>query len=319
MIKEIFDNQRRHTEHFFDTLDLEQIETLTRSLIEGNGTLFFTGIGKSGLVAKKIAYTMISTGTRAFYLSPTDALHGDLGMVSDADTFIVFSKSGESRELLDLAPAIRKKGAKLVGVVCAAHSRLDALCDSTIRLPFRGELCPFNMAPTVSTTVQLLFGDLLTIALMKQKKFTLDEYALNHPSGQIGKRITLKVSDLMLTGDAVPICKPDDTLRETLVTLSNKRCGCVLIVDDCRLLKGIFTDGDLRRSLQKMGSDLLDTPMKTLMSSSPRTVFSDVFAYEALEKMEADPARRIAALPVIDSSSKIEGLLLLHDIIQSGL
>ncbi len=269
MLKELLDKQRSYTDYFFAALDIQPIEQLIQLLLKCQGVLFFTGVGKSGLVAKKIGLTMVSTGTRAFYLSPTDAVHGDLGMVSPKDVFIIFSKSGESDELLHLIPAIRNKGAILVGIVCNPHSRLAAACHISVTLPFKHELCPFDMAPTMSTTIQLLFGDLLTIALMRHKNFTLDEYALNHPSGRIGKRMTLKVKDLMLTGNRIPICRPEDYLRDILVELSNKRCGCVLIADQNFKLLGIFTDGDLRRTLQKFGAQVLESCMYEIMTPIP--------------------------------------------------
>jgi arabinose-5-phosphate isomerase len=319
MLKELLDNQRNYTDHFFKTLDLQPIEQLVQLLLQCSGVLFFTGVGKSGLVAKKIAFTMVSTGTRAFYLSPTDAVHGDLGMVSSHDAFIILSKSGETEELLDLVPAIRNKGAKLIGVVCKPQSRLAATCHVSVTLPFQRELCPFDMAPTMSTTSQLLFGDLLAIALMRYKNFSLDEYALNHPSGQIGKRITLKVKDLMLTGDRIPLCGPEERLGEILVELSNKRCGCILIADKNRKLLGIFTDGDLRRTLQKVGGQVLEARMDEVMNSRPSSILPEVLAWEAMKRMEADDQRRIMMLPVVDSESRVLGLLHLHDIIQSGL
>ena len=204
MLQELIDKQRSYTNHFFESFDLAEIGKLVNMLMLTEGIIFFSGVGKSGLIAKKIAFTMASTGTRALFLSPTDALHGDIGIVSEKDVFIMLSKSGESDELIHLAPAIRNKGATVVGIVCNDKSRLGLICDYTFKLPFQGELCPFDMAPTMSTTYQLLFGDLLTIALMRHKKFSLDEYALNHPSGRIGKRITLKVQDIMLTDHAFP-------------------------------------------------------------------------------------------------------------------
>jgi arabinose-5-phosphate isomerase len=319
MLKELLDNQRNYTDHFFATLDLQPVEQLVQRLLQCQGVLFFTGVGKSGLVAKKIAFTMVSTGTRAFYLSPTDALHGDIGMVSSQDIFIMLSKSGESDELLNLVPAIRNKGATLIGVVCEPDSRLAAACHITLTLPFKSELCPFDMAPTMSTTIQLLFGDLLTIALMRHKNFSIDEYALNHPSGRIGKRITLKVKDLMLIGERVPLCRAEDRLRDILVELSNKRCGCILITDENSTLLGIFTDGDLRRTLQKFGGQVLEAPMRELMNSHPSSIGPEILAWEAMKRMEADYTRRIMMLPVSDSDGKILGLLHLHDIIQSGL
>jgi arabinose-5-phosphate isomerase len=319
MLKELLDNQRHYTDHFFKTLDLQPIEQLVQLLLQSRGVLFFTGVGKSGLVAKKIAFTMVSTGTRALYLSPTDAVHGDLGMVSSHDTFMILSKSGESDELLDLIPALRKKGATLIGVVCRQKSRLSAACHLTVTLPFQRELCPFDMAPTMSSTSQLLFGDLLAIALMRYKNFSLDQYALNHPSGQIGRRITLKVKDIMLTRERIPLCSPDDRLGDILVELSNKRCGCILVVDENGTLLGIFTDGDLRRTLQKKGGQVLEARMQEVMNPHPSSIDPDVLAWEALKRMEADSQQRIMMLPVVDSEFKLIGLLHLHDIIQKGL
>jgi arabinose-5-phosphate isomerase len=319
MLQELLDKQRDYTNHFFSALDLRPIEQLVDHLLKCSGMLFFTGIGKSGLVAKKIAFTMVSTGTRACYLSPTDAVHGDLGMVSSDDVFIMLSKSGESDELLNLVPAIRNRGATLVGVVCNPHSRLAAVCNTTLTLPFQHELCPFDMAPTMSTMAQLLFGDLLTIALMRQKNFSIEEYALNHPSGRIGKRMTLKVKDLMLTGDRIPICGPKDHLGNILVELSNKRCGCILIIDENLQLLGIFTDGDLRRILQKYGGQVLQACMQDIMNPHPSHIGPDVLAWEAMKQMEADDQRRMMMLPVVDSNSKVLGLLHLHDIMQNGL
>lgn len=319
MLKELLDKQKLYTEYFFQNLDLEPIEKLMQYLSSCKGMIFLSGIGKSGIVAKKIAYTMVSTGTRAFYLTPIDALHGDLGMVTSEDVFIILSKSGESDELLNLIPAIKNKGAHLVGLVCNPSSKLAAACDSLIVLPFMRELCPFDMAPTISTTAQSLFGDLLTIALMKQKNFTLNEYALNHPSGRIGKRITLKVKDLMLKDDKVPLCHPDDFLKDVLVTLSNKRCGCILIVDEQKKLLGIFTDGDLRRTLQEIGGDFLSIPIKELMYTHPKTIDSNALAWDAMKMMEADPKKRITVLPVINDERIVQGLIHIHDIVQSGL
>jgi arabinose-5-phosphate isomerase len=319
MLKEILDKQSNSASHYFSSLDLEESEKIVELLLQCPGMIFFTGVGKSGLVAKKIAFTMVSTGTRALYLSPMDALHGDLGMVSSQDVFIMLSKSGESDELINLVPAIRNRGATLVGVVCNGRSRLGAACHHTIQLPFERELCPFDMAPTTSTTAQVMFGDLLSIALMQHKKFSLDQYALNHPSGRIGKRITLKVKDLMLTGERIPLCSPEDKLGDVLVELSNKRCGCIVVADETRKLHGIFTDGDLRRSLQKQGGGVLSVKVKELMTVNPRWTGPDVMAWEAMKSMESDYQKRIMMLPVLDYERKVLGLLHMHDVVQSGL
>ncbi|MBA3720814.1 MAG: KpsF/GutQ family sugar-phosphate isomerase [Parachlamydiaceae bacterium] len=319
MLKQILEKQASSTSHYFNSLDLEQTEKIVELLLNCKGIIFFTGVGKSGLVAKKIAFTMVSTGTRSMYLSPIDALHGDLGMVTNNDIFIILSKSGESDELINLVPAIRNRGAILISVVCNAESRLTSMCHHNILLPFERELCPFDMAPTTSTTVQVMFGDLLSIALMQHKKFSIDQYALNHPSGRIGKRITLKVKDLMLTGSRVPFCHPEAMVKEILVELSNKRCGCILVVDDKHHLQGIFTDGDLRRSLQKNGGAILDVKIHELMTVNPRSTGPDVMAWEAMKFMESDYQKRIMMMPVLDENRKLLGLIHMHDVVQSGL
>lgn len=319
MLKELLDKQREYSNLFLDSLDLEESQKMVDLLLQCKGVIFFTGIGKSGLVAKKIAFTMVSTGTRALYLSPTDALHGDLGMVSSNDVFIILSKSGESDELINLIPSIRNKGAVLLGVVCNAHSRLARACHHSVTLPVHKELCPFDMAPTMSTTAQLMFGDLLTIALMRHKNFSLDEYALNHPSGRIGKRITLKVKDLMLTGSKVPLCRADHKVVDILVELSNKRCGCILVTNEDFKMLGIFTDGDLRRALQNKGGSVLETKMSELMTTNPRWVGEETLAWEAMKVMEADYQKRITVLPVINEERTILGVIHMHDIVQSGL
>lgn len=319
MLDEILDRQKALTNAYFDSLDLEKAEKFLEILANCQGIIFFTGIGKSGFVAKKIAFTMISTGTRAMYLSPTDAVHGDIGMVSNKDVFVMLSKSGESDELLNLVPAIRNKGATLLGVVCNPESRLAKACHYAMNLPFDHELCPFDMVPTMSTIYQALFGDLLTVALMQKNQFTLDQYALNHPSGRIGKRIVLKVKDIMLTGSRIPLCHPDDELQNVLVELSKKRCGCVLVVDKDQHLLGIFTDGDLRRSLQKFGGEILKAKIQDIMTANPHFIEPDLLAWEAMKAMEANYQQRMMVMPVVDQDGKVAGLLHIHDIIQTGL
>lgn len=319
MLKELLDKQRNCTDHFFTSIDLQPIEQLVQLLLNCKGSIVFTGVGKSGLVAKKISFTMVSTGTRSYYLSPTDAMHGDLGMVSPNDIFLILSKSGESEELINLIPAIQNKGATTIAVVCHPFSRLAKACHMKVILPFKQELCPYDLAPTMSTTAQLLFGDLLTIALMRQKNISLDHYALNHPSGRIGKRTSLKVKDLMLTDERIPLCKPDDYLEDILVELSKKRCGCILVADENLKLLGLFTDGDLRRTLEKFKGNALKLRMHEIMNSCPSSISPEALAWNAMQEMEADPKRRIMMLPVLDEEKNILGLIHLHDILQSGL
>jgi len=319
MIQELLEKERRYINYFFDHLDLESSERLFEAFKQCRGVIVFTGVGKSGLVAQKIAATMTSTNSRALFLSPTDALHGDIGIVGQNDLFVFLSKSGESDELIAMLPSLRNKGAKTAAIVSNSTSRLAKACDLVMELPVEKELCPFDMAPTISTTVQMLFGDLLAIALMQEKKFTLDDYALNHPAGRIGKRITVKVGDLMITGGGVPLCKEGDKLVDILVELSNKRCGCILIADDEGKLCGIFTDGDLRRTLQSEGAEALQKQMRAIMISSPKTIGPEALATKAISIMEGTGKGEVTVLPVVDEEKKIVGLIKLHDIVQSGI
>ncbi|TXI39306.1 MAG: KpsF/GutQ family sugar-phosphate isomerase [Nitrosomonas sp.] len=319
MLRELFDLNRSYIEHFFENVDIAAADHIFTIMKECKGSLCFSGVGKSALVAKKIAVTMVSTGTRASYVSATDALHGDLGIVTDQDVFTFFSKSGESDELLSLAPYIRNKGAQLIAIVSHADSRLAKACHHSIVLPVKQELCPFNLAPTTSTAIQMIFGDVLTVALMREKRFTLDAYALNHPAGRIGKRISLRVRDLMLTGPRLPLCKPDDQIINVLGELSSKGRGCILVVDDNGFLLGIFTDGDLRRSLQKYGVTALEKPLSELMTTTPRCIDDHELAWDAMKVMESNQKSAISLMPVVDKDKKVLGLIHMHDILQSGL
>jgi arabinose-5-phosphate isomerase len=319
MLKELLAQEKISLDYFFDHIDLSQAEGLVEDILACKGVVVFTGVGKSGLVAEKIAVTMASTGSKAIYLSPTNALHGDMGMVDSNDIFVILSKSGESDELLTLIPAVRNKGAKIVAIISNDNSRLAKASDTVILLPLKKELCPFNLVPTTSTTIQMIFGDLLSIAIMSRKNFSLDQYALNHPAGRIGKRITLRVRDLMLSGTQLPICDPQATLQEVLVELSNKKCGCIMVANESQQLQGIFTDGDLRRALQAHGSKALEKSMGQLMVNSAKFVSPDILAWDAMQLMEEDQKRPITVLPVLKEDKTIVGILKMHDIIQSGL
>jgi arabinose-5-phosphate isomerase len=318
LIEDLFGETQRYVRHFFEHVDLAAIKKLFAQLQNSSGTIFLTGVGKSGIIAKKIAATMSSSGTKAHYLSPLNALHGDIGAVSKDDTILLMSKSGETDELLHLCPILRNKGANLIAIVSNIESRLAKACDISICLPVARELCPFDMVPTTSTLVQLIFGDLLAIALMRAKNFSVDDFAQNHPAGRLGKRMTFTVHDLMLTGDFLPLAYAQDQLVNVLVELTNKKCGCVIITNDERHLLGIFTDGDLRRSLQKHGATALHKSMDEIMTKTPRFIHSQMLAFDAMKFMEADQKRPITVLPVVDDQ-KVVGIIKMHDIVQSGI
>ena len=318
MLKDLFEEYQRNLNFFFDHIDVNATKKIYDLFLACNGMLIFTGVGKSGIIAEKLAMTMISTGTKALYLPPMNALHGDIGIMTDKDVLICISKSGETDELLSLIPFAQKKGAKTVAWVSNPHSKLLQVCDAGISLPLNKELCPFDLAPTTSTAIQLIFGDVLSVALMKGKKFSLDDYAFNHPAGNIGKKISLTVDELMVKGEHLPLCSPNDRLREVLVTLTNKQCGCVLIVDPRERIQGIFTDGDLRRALQNDAAATLEKQIKDLMTSSFIRTQSGMLAWDALRLMQKDPSRRVMMMPVLENGNLV-GLIRMHDIVQAGI
>jgi arabinose-5-phosphate isomerase len=318
MLSELLKEQQRNIEHYFNRLDLNAVDQVVQECLNTQGLIVFTGVGKSGIIAEKIAMTMISTGTKALYLPPTNFLHGDIGILSASDLFVMMSRSGETEELLRLIPFAKKRGTRLLALVSNPHSRLAKRCDLSINLPFEKELCPFDLAPTSSTTVQLLFGDLLAIALMRFKGFDLSTYALNHPSGAIGKKMSVTVEELMYKDNHVPLANPVDRLIDVLVELTNKKCGALLIADEQKNFLGIFTDGDLRRALQSQGADVLQKSMKELMTPSALTIEKDKLAWDALKIMQRDPQKFVMTLPVVDHG-KVSGILRMHDIVQAGV
>ena len=301
----LFQNTKELIGNFFETFDPAIINELVAKLHGSNGLIFFTGVGKSGLIAQKIAVTMTSTGTRALFLSPTDSLHGDIGLVGKGDFVFLLSKSGESDELLSMIPFLRNREAVLVAVVCNPLSRLAQAAHHVAFLPLKQELCPHDLTPTISTTSQLMFGDLLSICLMKAKNFSASDFAQNHPAGKIGKRALMRVRDLMIKGDQIPLAGAGDKLIDTLVELTNKRAGCVLIQDGIGRLLGIFMDGDLRCALQNRGAAILDLPLQEFMSPNPKKIDPDVLLVDALKIMEADQQHPIMVLPAVDNEGRI--------------
>ncbi len=313
---DLFEKQKKYLNFFFDNLNIEKTNEILDLFISCKESIIFTGIGKSAIIAKKIAQTMLSTGTKAMYIPAVDALHGDIAMISKDDIFVVFSKSGETKELIDLIFYVKKRKAKIVAIISNKNSKIAKISDYFIDLPLEQELCPYNLAPTTSTTIQLIFGDILTIALMSNNKFSINEYAQNHPSGAIGMQINLKVEDLMIKHDLRPICQENDLFKTALPTLSLKKCGCLLIIDKDNKLKGVFTDGDLRRILQKENLEFFNKKMKDIMIISPILIKKDILAIDAMRIMEEK--KQVTIIPVVENE-KLIGLIRMHDIVQTGL
>lgn len=319
VLERLWANQRNYLNYFFDSIEFPQLEKMLKILLDCPGLILLTGIGKSSLIAEKMAVTLTSTGTRALFISPINALHGDIGIVSKNDVFLMISKSGESDELIQLIPYIRNKEAKILSIVSNPNSRLAKASDFFLHIPVDKEICPYNLAPTTSTVVQMIVTDILAISLMEIKQFSKEDFAMNHPSGRIGRRLITKVKDLMQKDESIPICRPNDTLADVLVELSNKRCGCVLVVTAEQKLAGIFTDGDLRRTLQRLGMKALEAVMQDVMTKNPRKIASQELAWTALQQMEQDSKKLITVLPVVDELDKVVGVIRMHDILQSGI
>lgn len=315
-IEKLLAQQALQLKEFFARIDSRALQPLVDLITNCNGSLFLLGVGKSGAIARKLASTFVSTGTKAHYLSVTNALHGDIGCIEAHDVILFLSKSGESDELLSLPGPLRIKGAFLAALVANKKSRLAKAVDLAVEFPFDGELSPFQMIPTTSSTIQLIIGDVIALSVMQARGLTLEQFAHNHPAGQLGKRLTLRVSDLMLTGTQVPAVPPHVVLSEGLLELTHKRCGCLLVLGSENELLGILTDGDLRRHLQKLGPVALERPLRDLMNVHPRTIGPSVGAYQALLEMEKGAP--ITEVPVV-SAQKVIGLLKMHDLLRSGL
>lgn len=315
-IENLLKQQAFLLDQFFAGQDVKSLQQLVDLISRSSGSIYLLGVGKSGAIARKLASTFVSTGTKAHYLSATDALHGDIGNLGHGDIALFLSKSGESDELLALLPHLKQRGADLAAMTMDEKSRLASAVDLVIALPFSRELGPHEMIPTTSCICQLIIGDIVALSVMQTKGITLEQFALNHPAGQLGKRLTLRVENLMLTGDQIPISEAHEPLHQGLLTLTRKRCGCLIIANAQKELLGILTDGDLRRHLQQLGPSALERPLAELMNVSPRTISPKVGAYQALLEMESgDP---VMEMPVV-KADKLVGLLKMHDLLRSGL
>ncbi len=279
------------------------------------GRVAVTGMGKSGIIARKIVATLNSTGTPALFLHPTDAVHGDLGMVRKEDVVICISKSGDTMELNILLPIFKRIGTPVIAMVGNLNSQLARAADIVLDVSVKEEACPFDLAPTSSTTATLAFGDALAMALLDQRNFTAEEFALYHPGGNLGKRLLLKIEELMVKGDAVPKVTQALPLRDAILEMTSKRLGATCVIDSDGKLIGIVTDGDLRRTLQKT-TDVSHLTVEMMMNKHPKTIFPDTLAAVALQEMEA---HNITQLVVVDADHRPVGMVHLHELVKAGL
>ena len=284
------------------------------AMLACRGRVVCTGMGKSGHVARKIAATLASTGTPAFYMHPGEAGHGDLGMVTDADIVLALSYSGESDEVLQLLPVLARQDNCLIAMTGRAESSLARAADIHLDVSVPEEACPLHLAPTSSTTASLALGDALAVALLEARGFTAEDFARSHPAGALGRRLLLHIRDVMHVGDAVPRVHGDASVSEALVEMSRKRLGLTAVVDGEQRLLGLFTDGDLRRALDDAAIDLRGTRIAEVMTRTPKTIGSDALAVEAARLMED---HKINALLVTDGQARVVGALNIHDLLRA--
>ena len=282
------------------------------------GRTVITGMGKSGIIGRKMAATLASTGTPSFYLHPAEGIHGDLGMVTADDVVIALSNSGETGEILHILPSLRRIGAKIIAMVGNPNSSLGKNADVVLDVGVSKEACPLGLAPTSSTTAALAFGDALAVALLSKRKFTADQFAVFHPGGSLGRKLLMTVADVMHAGDENPLVKGDMKVQDALFVITDKGLGAVSVVDDDDKMIGVLTDGDVRRGLSQ-GFSFLTRPVTELMTKAPKTITQDKLAAEALHLMESNKPRPITVLPVIDADKHVIGLLHMTDLVRQGV
>ena len=291
-------------------------EKAVESIYECRGRVVVTGMGKSGLVGKKIAATLASTGTPAFFLHPAEAGHGDLGMVTSRDILLAISNSGETEEIVELIPFLKRFNLRLISITGNPNSTLSRMADVTLDVSVKEEACPFGIVPTASTTATMAIGDAIAVALLVKKGIKEEDFAFFHPGGIIGKKLLITVRDLMHKGDNIPKVFLDTPMSKAVIEMSSKRLGHTIVLDDSGRVEGIIADGDVRRGLEKWGGRLFELTAKEVMSKTPKTVHEEELAAKALSIMES---HSITALVVVDGDGRAIGIIHLHDILKQGI
>ncbi|MCX7834001.1 MAG: KpsF/GutQ family sugar-phosphate isomerase [Ignavibacteria bacterium] len=308
--KAIFTLEKKFSNKDFQKNLKEAIELIYKC----KGKVIVTGLGKSGIVAQKLVSTFNSTGTYSMFLHSSDSLHGDLGLIRPEDVVIIISKSGGTSELKRLIPIFKEFHNKIILITANKNSKLAEDADIVLETSITEEACPFNLAPTSSSTVSLVLGDAIAIALLQKKGFTKENFALFHPGGTLGKKLLLKVEDIMKKGDEIPIVNVNEWLKNVIYTISSKRLGCAIVTDKGKI-KGIITDGDLRRMLEK-NSSIEKIRAKDVMSKNPKVINGNTLAANALEIMERN---KITQLIVSNGKNKVDGIIHMHTLVELGL
>ncbi|MZR62502.1 KpsF/GutQ family sugar-phosphate isomerase [Alcanivorax sp. DP30] len=312
--KRVLDIEARAVNALKDSLD-EQFSLACEQMLKAKGRVIVTGMGKSGHVGNKLAATLASTGTPSFFVHPGEASHGDLGMITPDDVVLALSNSGETAEVLAILPVIKRKGTVLIGMTGRPTSTLAQLSDVHLTVAVDEEACPHNLAPTSSTTAALAMGDALAIALLEARGFTPEDFALSHPGGSLGRRLLLKVDDIMHSGDALPAVTTNTSVSDALLEMTRKGLGMTAVTADDGTLAGIFTDGDLRRLLDR-DLDIRKASIAEVMVSNPITIAVGHLAAEALQIMES---RKINGLVVLDADNKPLGAFNMQDLLRAGV
>lgn len=294
----------------------KDFEKAVEIIYNSKGRVIVMGMGKSGLVGKKIAATLASTGTPSFFLHPAEASHGDLGMVTSEDVIIAISNSGDTGEIMELVPFLKRFNVSLISMTGNPVSALAKAGDVNIDVSVREEACPMGIVPTASTTATLAMGDALAVVLLQKRGFKEEDFAFFHPGGSLGKRLFIKVKDLMHTGDALPVVSPDASVTDAVIVISSKRLGMTIVAGADNKLLGILTDGDLRRGIQKWGKAFFDMRAGGVMMQNPKVISEGELAAKALSIMEG---HSITSLVVPDKEGRAKGVIHLHDILKQGI
>jgi len=313
--KKILKIEAEAVEALIDRIDKAFVEAVD-IMYTCTGKVIVTGMGKSGLIGKKIAATLASTGTPALYMNPAEGSHGDIGMVSKGDVLLAISNSGETEEIIRILPTLKRLDIRIIAMTGNTKSMLSRISDVTIDVSVKEEACPMGLAPTASTTAALAMGDALAITLLNKKGFTHEDFAFFHPGGSLGRRLVLTVEDLMHKGDVIPSVNIDTLMKEAIMEISSKRLGITSVIDNNGKLIGVITDGDLRRGLERWGADFFSLKAGDVMTHRPKTIRKNMLAAKAVALMEK---YSITVLVVADDEDNVEGIIHLHDLLKAGI
>jgi len=312
--RKVISDEVEAIQHLSQRLDQQFISTCT-TILACKGRVIIAGMGKSGHIGNKIAATLASTGTPAFFVHPSEALHGDLGMITAQDIVIPISNSGSTDELVTLCSVVKRQGTQLIAMTGNPDSLLAKLAHHHLHVGVNKEACPHDLAPTSSTTATLVMGDALAVALLKARAFTPEDFARSHPAGRLGKRLSIQVSDLMHSGDDMPVTQPDTSLEQAILIMTGKQLGATLIINAQGKLISVFTDGDLRRAFES-GIDLKHCALTDVIQEGCYRITDSALAIEALTHMQE---HKITVLPVVDQSEQAIGIIHMHDLLRAGI